>query len=370
VDVGIVHETRNREHRVALNPAGVQHLAEQGCRVYLQSGAGVDSGWTDLEYSNAGAVIVYSSEEVYGRSDVLMKISPLEQDEVELIRENQTIFSWQHLVVRHEDVIRALVSKNATVIGYEIIETDSGLRPLVAQVAEIAGYQAVSTSIHYLQNEEGGRAKIISGVAGVPQGSIVILGAGLAGQAAVSAAVGNGAYVVVLDSNLEKLRVLENKYKGRISTYFSNRTNVAKSVSFADVVIAAAAGSGGDIAPRIISEDMVASMKYRAVLADLAIDQGGNAETSRPTSLASPTFIKEDVVHYCVPNMTANVSRTTSTVISNALLRFLDEMQRSGVHEAVRTIPCLRRGTFFYQGRCVKDFIARRFGLNAEDLPK
>lgn len=366
MNVGIVHETRNQEHRVALNPAGVLHLTNQNVIVYVQTNAGLDSGWTDEQYIQAGAHIVFSTEEVYGRSDVLMKISPLERDEIDLIREEQTIFSWQHLVVRHQDIIDALIEKNATVIGYELIETDSGFRPLVASVAEIAGHVAVSTSIHYLQNQEGGRAKIIAGVAGVPQGSIVILGAGLTGEAAAVAGVGNGAYVVVLDNNIEKLRKMEEKFKGRIATYFSNSANIEKAISHADVVITSAANPGGYIAPKLISETMLDSMKYRAVLADLAIDQGGNAETSHPTNLANPTFIKNDIVHYCVPNMTANVSRTTSTAISNTLLRFLDAMAEMGVGKAVKTIPCLQKGTFIYQGKCIKEFISKRFKLKLE----
>ncbi len=368
MNVGIVHETRNQEHRVALNPAGVAHLTGQGVTVFVQSGAGVDSGWADHQYSEAGASIVYSPEEIWGRSDVLMKISPLEREEVDLIRDDQTILSWQHLIVRHPDVIRALMDKRSTVIGYEMIEQNSGLRPLVAGVAEIAGYVAVSTSVHYLQNEEGGRAKIIAGVAGVPQGSIVILGAGLTGQAAAAAGVGNGAYVIVIDKDAEKLRNLEKRFGGRITTYFSNAANIAKAVSFADVVIACAA-TPGDIAPKLISEEMVKSMKYRAILADLSIDQGGCAETSHPTSLANPTFIKHDVVHYCVPNMTANVSRTTSSVISNGLLRYLDNMIEMGVAKAVKTSACLRRGTFLYQGLCVRESIARHFDLKWESLP-
>lgn len=369
MNIGVIHETKNQEHRVALTPAGVKHLVDYGYTIFVQSDAGRDSGWPDDQYINAGAKIVYSAEEVYCRSNLVLKVSPLELKDIAYIQEGQTIFSWQHLVVRHPNIIEAIIEKNASIVGYEIIEDIQGCRPIVTQVAEIAGYMAVMTSLHYLQNETGGRAKIIAGIPGVPQGSVVVLGAGLTGAAAVRAASGIGAYVVVIDRNLEKLRQLEDKYHGRISTFYANETNIAKATAFADILIGAVAASG-ELSPKVVSEEMVKSMKYRAVIADLSIDQGGCVETSHPTTLANPVFIEHDVVHYCVPNMTANVSRTTSNAISNSLMRYLEAIYDLGVNIALKEVTCLNNGTFFYQGRCVKDYIGQRFGMACDKLIK
>ncbi len=369
MNIGILHERRNQEHRVALTPAGVFHLVNYGYQVYLESGAGLDSGWSDEQYVKAGAQLVYSAEELYGRSNLVMKVSPLELEDIPHFQEGQTIFSWHHLVMRNPKIIEAIIEKKVTAIGYEIIEDIFGNRPIVTYVAEIAGYMAVITSLHYLQNETGGRAKMIAGIPGVPQGSITILGAGLTGAAAVRAATGIGAYVVVIDKDLEKLRRLEDKFHGRISTFYANQTNIAKAVGFSDVVIGAIA-SHGDLAPRIVTQEMVQSMKYRAVIADLSIDQGGCVETSRPTTLADPVFIEHDVVHYCVPNMTANVSRTTSNALSNSMMRYLEAIKDLGLDKALETIPCLKNGAFFFKGRCVKEYIGSRFDLKCEPIIK
>ncbi|HDR03944.1 MAG TPA: alanine dehydrogenase [Candidatus Marinimicrobia bacterium] len=367
MNIGILHERRNQEHRVALTPAGVFHLVKYGYQVYLESGAGQDSGWSDEQYVKAGAQLVFSAQELYGRSNLVMKVSPLELEDLPYIQEGQSIFSWQHLVMRDSKIIKTIIEKELTVIGYEIIEDLFGNRPIVTYVAEIAGYMAVITSLHYLQNETGGRAKMIAGIPGVPQGSITVLGAGLTGAAAVRAATGIGAYVVVIDKDLEKMRRLDDKYHGRISTFYANHTNIAKAVGFSDVLIGAVA-SHGDLAPRVVSQEMVQSMKYRAVIADLSIDQGGCVETSRPTTLADPVFVEHDVVHYCVPNMTANVSRTTSNALSNSMMRYLEAIKDLGLDKALITIPCLKNGAFFFKGRCVKEYIARRFDLIFEPL--
>ena len=367
MNIGITRDFANQEHRVALTPAGVQTLHNHTHSVFVQEDAGLDSNFYNQYYEDAGAIIVYSREEVYQRADLIVKISPLTLDDCQYLRRRQIVFGFHHLAIESKEVIEHLREKEISAIGYEIIEDNHGDLPILTSMSEIAGQMSVHVGAHYLQNEQKGRGILFGGLPGVPEAAVVILGAGVVGLNATRVALGLGGHVVLLDSNVRKLRRAEDLFGKRVTTALVNNRNLRKAVEFADVLIGAVL-IRGDRTPHLVTREHVQSMKRKAVAVDVSIDQGGCFETSRPTTLANPVFIEEDVIHYCVPNMPANVSRTATYALTNASLPYVAQIANLGINKALEQNDALRKGVYFYEGTCTRQRIAKLFDLDYRSI--
>lgn len=365
--IGIPKETILEEKRVALAPAGVDALVKSGHTVFIQKDAGIDSHFTDEQYENVGANIVYSMEEVYQRSEIIAKIAPLTEAEVEVLEENQIVFSFLHLAISKKNIIKKLLDKKITAIAYELIERKDEL-PVLQSMSEIAGQLAVQMGERYLESDLSiGRGILMGGITGVAPAAVVILGAGVVGTNAAQAALGRGAQVIVLDKDLARLRRLENIVSKNITTVVANPYTIARGVKFADLLIGAIQLKGEKI-PQVVTEEMVKSMKKGAVIVDVSIDQGGCVATSRPTSISNPIFVEHDVIHFCVPNIPALVSRTASYGLTNATIPYILDIADNGLEESVNGNPDFAKGICTYNGDCTNETVAETFGVNFHRL--
>jgi len=356
MEFGVPAEVRQKEYRVSLIPAGANSLAQAGHAVYVETGAGAGAGFSDDEYRDAGARIVYSAEEVWRRAQVIVKVSRPTAEEHGYFQ-GQALLSFLHLAVASPDLLAALRQQRMTAISYELIQTDDGMLPVLLPTSEVAGRLApiiagslLETMACWTLDETlGGRGMLLSGIPGVPPANVVILGAGVLGSNAARAFLGLGAQVTVLDADIRRLQRLDDLMGGRAVTLLSTTYNIERAVASADVLIGAVYVAGRR-APVLVTRAMVKSMRPRAVIIDFSIDQGGCVETSRPTTHRDPTYLEEGVIHYCVPNVPARVARTGSHALTNALLPYLLEIGRLGLEEAIRTNRSLRRGVSVYRG--------------------
>lgn len=362
MNVGVINESCKIENRAGLSPSGVSFLVEKGHVVYLQAGAGLRSGYTNEDFAELGARIVFTKEEVFGRSDVVLNISPLSAEECGLVREDQILFGFQHLAVARKPLVELLLDKNVTMIGYEIIQDEDGGLPFLEGLSEIAGQMCHVIAGHNLQIGQGGRGLVLGGTASVPPATAVIIGSTVLARSAIKAMLGAGAHTIAVGGFMDKLRDVEEMTAGRAVTLMASRYNLERMTAIADVLIGAVLRPG-EKAPVMVTRDMVRKMKKGAILIDLAIDQGGCVETSRPTTLEQPTFVEEGVIHYCVPNITSAVSRTSTKVLSNLVIHYLLEIGKAGLDRALEAEPALCRGLFIHRGRIVKKSIAERFDL-------
>ncbi|HUN65011.1 MAG TPA: alanine dehydrogenase [Bacteroidota bacterium] len=367
MNIGILKEDPRRERRVALTPAGVQSCTSAGHAVFLEKNAGEASHFPDEKYQAVGAQIVYSSEEVFGRSDLLMKISPPTEAECDRLIDGQTVFSFLHLAISSTKMMERLLRKHICAIGYELIEDRTGSLPILQIMGEIAGQMTTNIAARFLESSNNGRGIVVGGITGIPPATVVIIGAGTVGQSAARMALGTGAEVIVLDNDLSRLRSLENRFNYRIITSVANEYNIRKALQFADVVIGAILIKG-ERAPHVVTEEMVRSMKPGSIIIDVSIDQGGCCATSRPTTLENPVYVLHDVIHYCVPNMPANVARTATFGLTNALLPYLQHILLKGLDGALREDQGLSRGVCTYHGLCTRGEIARRFEIDTFDV--
>lgn len=345
---GIPKEVRDLEKRVGLTPAAALALAQAGNTVYVQAGAGVGAGFNDEAYRQAGAQIVYSASEVYGRADIVTKIARPTAAEHTLFRHGQTICSFLHLSVASPDLRQALEAHEITAVAYELIEEPDGIRPVLRPASEVAGRMAPFIAGQLLSSyqaklNQDGLGILLNGLAGVPPATVVIVGGGVLGRNAARACVGLDAEVTVLDHNINALRVIDNRFNGRVTTMFANEYNLKRATGFADVLIGAVSVTGQRV-PVLITRDMVRGMRPGAVVMDFAIDQGGCVETIRPTTLRDPAYVEEEVIHYAVPNVTAVYARTTSHAISNAALPYLLAAAQYGLPAAAEHLPALGKG--------------------------
>ena len=369
-EFGVPREVRDLEMRVGLTPGGVLALVEAGHTVYLERDAGKGAGFSDEHYRNAGAQIVYSAAEAYGRADIVVKIARPTADEYRLFRPEQTIISFLHLSVASSDLLQALEDKKITAIAYEMLEKPDGRRPVLITASEVAGWLAPHVAQQMLRSEQhfaGGRHGIgvlLSGLPGVPAATVVIVGGGVLGQNATRAFVGAGAEVIVLDRRHLHLREIHHEFGGRVTTMFSSEYNLKRAVQFADVLVGAVS-TPGSRAPVLISREMVRSMRPGAVIIDFSIDQGGCVETSRPTTLRDPAYVAENVVHYCVPNQTASAARTTSHAVTNAAIPYLWAIGGEGLLGAIEDDPTLSKGVNVYRGKLAHPGVAAALGREA-----
>jgi alanine dehydrogenase len=350
MNLGIPKEVRDFEQRVGLTPAGVFALTSAGHRVYIEHDAGAAAGFGDDDYRNVGAEVLYSAEEVYGRTEVIAKVARLTEKEYPCLRAGQTIFSWMHLAVASRDLAETLKDCRITAIAYELIRADDGSLPVLAAASTVAGRMAPIIAGPLLESAGGGRGILLSGIPGVPPAAVVIIGAGVVGTNATRAFIGVGAQVTVLDNNYGKLEVVDREFDGRATTLLATRYNLDRVLRFADVVVGAVLVPG-QRAPVLLTRKMIRTMRPRAVFIDFSIDQGGCAETSRLTTHRDPTYVEEGVIHYCVPNITARVARTASHALTNASLPHLLEIGARGVEGALEADVSLRRGVQVRAGK-------------------
>lgn len=349
MNIGIPCERRPDENRVGLTPAGVERLTDAGHRCYVESGAGVGAGFRDEDFTSAGAQIVYSGEEVYGRADLVLKVARPIAKELAWLRVGQTVMAFWHLASASPDNLEALLRMRVTAIAYETIQADDGSLPVLRPMSQIAGRMAASVAAGLLRNDRGGKGILLGGVPGVPPAQVVILGAGTVGTNAARAFNGLGATVYVLDQDLRRLEQLAERC-APVITMVSHPFNVRKVVRFADVLITAVLVPG-QRAPILVTREMVREMRPRSVILDIAIDQGGCVETSRLTTHRTPTFVEEGVIHYGVPNMAGVVGRTATHALNNATWPFIQRITAEGIEAAIQRDAALARGVATHAGQ-------------------
>ncbi|MEY2904714.1 MAG: hypothetical protein RJA52_730 [Bacteroidota bacterium] len=365
--IGIPKEISLQENRVALIPSSVSPLKAQGHDIILESGAGLPSQFSDQEYAEAGASIVFSPEEVY-QADLIIKVAPPTLEEIKWMRPNQVLISPLQLPLISPEYIHQLKSKRVTALAMEYIKDESGTFPIVRIMSEMAGLNSILTGAQLLSSNGGGKGLLLGGISGVPSARIVILGAGIVAEYATRAALGLGAEVKIFDNNIYKLKRIQNKVGRPLFTSAINPLFLEQELITADLVIGAIHSKTGRT-PVVVSEKMVMKMKQGSVIIDVSIDQGGCIETSEVTSWNKPTFIKHDVVHYCVPNMASRVSRTASVAISNIITPLLQKAANpAGIEDLLLDNPGLRNGVYTYKGCLTNTYLGQRFQLKSTDL--
>lgn len=360
MDIGIPKQKRPYDYRVGLTPMGVEILTQLGHRCYVERSAGQGSGFDDERYRRAGAQIVYSPEEVYGRGQLILCVSRPLMPEFELLQEGHILVGFLHLAVSHPVKVEILLKRKVTSIAYETIQTDDGHLPVLYVMSQIAGRMIPPVAAQLLQNNEGGHGILLGGVPGVPPADVVILGAGVVGSHAALMFESMGARVTVLDTELRRLQELEER-GSRAATMVAYDFNVAKAVKGADVLIGAVLIPGART-PVVVSREMVRTMKPRSVIMDISIDQGGCVETSRPTTYQNPTYIEEGVIHYCVPNITGVLARTTVHAFNNAAWPYIFKLAQLGAERAAEQDPALRRGLNTFGGEIVHPVLRASLG--------
>lgn len=347
--VGVPAEIKNHEYRVGLVPASVQALTERGHTVLVESQAGLGVGLNDYDYQRAGGELVGSAQEVFARANMVVKVKEPQAQERKWLREDQILFTYLHLAPDLEQTC-GLINSGAVCIAYETVTNADGRLPLLAPMSEVAGRMSVQAGAHCLEKSMGGSGVLLGGVSGVEPARVVVLGGGVVGSNAVQMVVGMHADVTLLDNHLGTLQRLDSLFNGRLKTLYSNTYNVAKQVADADLVIGGVLIPGG-AAPKLVTSDMIANMKAGAVVVDVAIDQGGCFETSRPTTHDEPTFVVDDVVHYCVANMPGAVARTSTFALNNATLPYVMTLADKGYREALYDDAHFRAGLNVIHGK-------------------
>ncbi len=367
MDIGIPKEFNRHEYRVGLTPRAVSHLTERGHTVIVERGAGEAAFFEDQRYEAAGAMIVYHPEEVYKRAKVVCKVGSILTENLDLLKRGSIICAFQHLAVFQKEKIERLMELEATLIGYELIRDEKDNMPVLIPFSEMAGQMAVHLAANCLHTKEGGRGILMGNVPGVPPPTVLILGGGTVGLAAAGIAHQSGAHVVVLDIDMERLREINHTFNGQVVTALSTKDNLRYFTQIADVLIGAVL-IPGERPQKIVTENMVMKMRKGSVIIDLAIDQGGCTETSRPTSIDDPTFIVHDVVHHCVPNLTSNLARTASRALSDAALPYISKLAELGLRDAFCSDPGIGAGTYIYQGKMVNEATGEVFDIPSVSL--
>jgi alanine dehydrogenase len=363
--VGVAREIKPQEYRVALTPAGARELVQGGHEVLVEAGAGIGSAFPDEAYERAGASIV-SVEDVWGRADLMLKVKEPIEPEYSSLRPGLTLFTYLHIAA-DEPLARALVDSGVTAIAYETVETDRGALPLLAPMSEIAGRLAPQAGADHLEKPKGGRGILLGGVAGVEPARVLVIGGGMVGYNAAVIALGMGAQVTILERSVERMRYLEQILSGRVQLLMSSSLQIEASLEGADLVIGAVLIPGA-LAPRLITREMLGTMKEASVLVDVAIDQGGCAETSRPTTHDDPVYTVDGVIHYCVANMPGAVPITSTRALTNVTLPYAEELADHGVVGAIRSDPALARGVNVFDGKITYEAVADAHGLEYTPL--
>lgn len=365
--IGIPKETSFQERRVALVPEAVTLLVSNGHQVLMETNAGEGSNFTDNEYSEAGAQIVYDRKSIYS-CDIILKVAPPSEEEVELMIGNQTFISALQISTQPKEILQKLTAKKITAIAWDYIQDEEGVFSIVRTMGEIAGTTSILVAGELLSSFSQGKGLMLGGIAGVQPAEVVVIGAGTVGEFATRAALGLGASVKVFDNSLTRLRRLQNDLSLRVYTSIIQPKVLAKAIRRADVVIGALRSNIGRT-PCVVSEEMIEGMKSGSVLVDVSIDQGGCFETSRVTNHIDPTFVKHGVVHYCVPNIASRVSRTASFALSNTFSPMILEMgEKGGVVDLIRTHSGFRNGVYMFKGILTNEVLGKVFDLKYKDI--
>lgn len=367
--IGVPKEIKDHEFRVGLTPDSARELIHRGHEVIVETGAGKAIGFSDDLYMSSGAEIKYSAKDVFASSELIVKVKEPQPSEVAMLRPEHTLFTYLHLA---PDIALtdSLINSGATCIAYETVTDASGNLPLLAPMSEIAGRMAVQAGAHSLEMEAGGRGVLLSGAPGVTPAEVLILGAGVVGVNALAIAVGMGARVTIMDTSMARLRTLDQQYGNRVTTRYSTRTALDELLPKADLVIGAVL-LPGESAPKLIQRTHLDTMKRGAVIVDVAIDQGGCCETSRPTTHRDSTYTEQEVVHYCVANMPGAVARTSTLALNNATLPFVINIAEQGVKASLLAAPHLLNGLNIFDGKLVSPEVAhsqKRNVSNRKDL--
>lgn len=358
--IGVPKEIKNNEYRVGMTPTSVRELVFHGHDVVVQKDCGHAIGLEDSDYTTAGATIAETAEEVFAAGDLIVKVKEPLAQEVPLLREGQVLFTYLHLAP-DPDLTRQLKDTGCIAVAYETVTDDRGGLPLLAPMSEVAGRMSIQAGAHCLELEQGGRGTLLSGVPGVPVGKVCVLGGGVVGTNAARMAMGLEASVTVVDISLSRLYDLDLQFGPTLNTIYSTRDSVEQLVTEADLVVGAVLVPGA-AAPKLVTEDMVRDMKRGSVIVDVAIDQGGCIETSRPTTHADPTYVEHDVVHYCVTNMPGAVARTSTFALNNATLPFIVSLANKGVRGAMEEDAHLLNGLNVFKGRITYEAVAHDTG--------
>ncbi|MFE7846659.1 alanine dehydrogenase [Microbacterium sp. NPDC057407] len=359
--IGVPKEIKNNERRVAMTPAAVDALVRRGHTVTVQSGAGLGSAFSDDAYRIAGARLVDSADDVWGTAEMVVKVKEPIAAEYGFLRPDLTLFTYLHLAA-DRPLTDALVQSGTTAIAYETVQTPDRALPLLAPMSEVAGRLSIAVGSHALLSPSGGRGMILGGVPGAPKAKVVVIGGGVAGEHAAANALGLGADVTVIDISLPKLRALEARYQGAIQTRYSTRYEIAEQLADADLVIGSVLIPGA-AAPKLVTDDMVAAMKKGSVLVDIAIDQGGCFEGSRPTTHDEPTFAVHDSLYYCVANMPGAAPHTSTRALVNATLPYVTAVADKGWDAAADADPSLALGLNVRGGEVVNAAVRAAFSL-------
>lgn len=355
--IGVPKEIKNNENRVGITPAGVFELIKNGHTVYVQTNAGLGSGFFDEDYLVVGATILPTIAEVYAAGDMIVKVKEPIKEEYALIRENQVLFTYFHFASSKE-LTRAMISSKAVCIAYETVEDEDGSLPLLTPMSEVAGRMAIQQGAKYLEKPIKGKGILLGGVPGVPPGKVLVLGAGVVGTQAAKMAAGLGAHVTILDINMKRLRYVNDVMPSHVVTEFSSEYNIRRHIATHDLIVGAVLVTGGK-APKLITKDMLKEMHPGTVMVDVAVDQGGCFETTRATTHEDPTYIIDDVVHYCVSNMPGAVPYTSTLALTNVTLPYVLKIAKMGWQKAAELNKDLAKGLNIVHGEIVHEGIPR-----------
>lgn len=368
LNIGIPREISFQENRVSLVPDDVALLVNHGHQILIETGAGKNANFQDNDYSEAGARIAYSPEELYKNADLILKVAPPSLQEIEYMQPKQTLLSTLQLPAQPENFLRKLLEKKITALAFEWIKDEDGVFPVIRSMGEIAGGTSILIAAEYLSNVNNGQGAILGGISGVAPTEVVIIGAGTVGEYAARAALGLGATVKVFDNSVYRLRRLQNSIGTRVFTSIIQPRVLAKHLRTCDVAIGALRASGGRT-PLVVTEEMIAEMKVGAVIVDVSIDQGGCFETSKVTNHTQPVFRKHGVIHYCVPNIASRVARTASYALSTIFTPILQQMgDEGGLPNMIRDHTGVRSGVYLYNGILTKKYLGDLYNLPSKDI--
>lgn len=364
--IGVPKEIKQSENRVALTPAGVMEFVSRGHQVYVQTNAGEGSGFPNDEYETAGAKILPTIEDVYAIAEMIIKVKEPIEKEYSLIKPNQLLFTYFHFA-SYEPLTKAMIASNAVCLAYETVESSDRSLPLLVPMSEVAGRMAIQQGAKYLEKPQQGRGVLLGGVPGVPPAKVLVLGGGIVGTQAAKMAAGLGAMVTILDVSLKRLRYLSDVMPANVTTMYSNEYTIRRLIKNHDLIVGAVLIPGAK-APNLITKEMLKDMRPGTVIVDVAVDQGGCIETCRPTTHDNPTFIIDDVVHYCVANMPGAVPYTSTIALTNATLPYALQLADKGWKKACSDNPELKLGLNVVNGKVVYKGVSDAFGLEYTDV--
>lgn len=363
--IGVPKEIKPQENRVGLVPSGVRELVHHGHRILVETNAGEGIGCTDQDYTECGARIISTAAEVFAKADMIVKVKEPQEPELKLLRPDQILFTYLHLAPDPEQA-KGLINSGCIAVAYETVTCETGGLPLLAPMSEVAGRLSIQAGAHALERQNGGSGILLSGVPGVGSGNVMIIGGGVAGTNAAKVALGIGAKVAIFDRSLLRLRELDDLFEQKVQTIYSTLYNIENYIKKADLVIGSVLIPGKS-APKLVSKEMLMTMKKGSVLLDIAIDQGGCFETSHPTTHLEPTYTVEGIVHYCVANMPAAVARTSAFALNNATLPYVSAFASKGVTTALKEDAHLRNGLNVYKGKITHKSVAEDLGYTFTD---